>query len=164
MHKAIEKIKAEKAAGKTIVFTNGCFDILHVGHTRYLAQARKLGDLLVVGLNSDSSVRRLKGPDRPVNGELARSEVLESLRCVDQVIIFDEDTPLNLIAALIPDILVKGGDWDVSQIVGSDIVKAGGGKVLSLPFVDGYSTTAIIEKAVNPNSAGAEKSGPGSKS
>lgn len=134
------------SSGKRIVFTNGCFDILHRGHVEYLNEAKKLADLLIVGLNSDSSVKKLKGPERPVNREQDRKFVLENLRCVDQVAIFDEQTPLNLIKEVKPDILVKGGDWSVDQIVGSDFVLGQGGKVMSLRFVKGYSTTKIIEK------------------
>jgi rfaE bifunctional protein nucleotidyltransferase chain/domain len=134
-------------SGKKIVFTNGCFDILHRGHVAYLNQARSLGDILVVGLNSDASVKRLKGPTRPINAELDRKYVLENLKCVDHVEIFESDTPFDLIKSLMPDLLVKGGDWKIEQIVGSDIVMANGGQVLSLNFVDGYSTTSIIEKS-----------------
>ena len=132
--------------GKKVVFTNGCFDVLHRGHVSYLAQARDLGDLLVLGLNSDSSVRRLKGPTRPVNDEESRALVLASLECVDYVVLFDEDTPYRLIDAVQPDILVKGGDYQIDQIVGYDIVKARGGEVLTLPFVDGFSSTSIINR------------------
>lgn len=132
--------------GKKIVFTNGCFDILHRGHVTYLAEAKKLGDLLVIGLNSDASVKRLKGPERPINGEQDRQYVLSQLKSVDFVEIFSEDTPLNLILAVRPDVLVKGGDWKIEQIVGGKEVIAAGGKVYSLNFVDGYSTTNLIEK------------------
>lgn len=135
-----------KIKKKTIVFTNGCFDILHPGHVDYLNRAKKLGDILVVGLNSDASVRRLKGPTRPVNKEQDRALVLSNLRSVDYVIIFEEDTPYELIKAVEPDFLVKGGDWPVDKIVGADIVCQKGGKVLSLNFLPGYSTTAIIER------------------
>jgi rfaE bifunctional protein nucleotidyltransferase chain/domain len=131
---------------KKIVFTNGCFDILHRGHIAYLNEAKSLGDVLVIGLNSDSSVKDLKGETRPINGELDRKFVLENLKSVDYVFIFDEQTPLNLIKELTPDVLVKGGDWKIEQIVGSDYVLKNGGKVYSLNFVDGYSTTNIIEK------------------
>ena len=133
-------------AGRKVVFTNGCFDILHVGHVRYLQEARALGDLLVVGLNSDSSVRKLKGPKRPVNSELARAEVMAALGCVDFVAIFSEDTPLKLIEKVRPEILVKGGDWKIEDIVGGPFVKSYGGDVRSLKFVDGFSTTSTIEK------------------
>jgi rfaE bifunctional protein nucleotidyltransferase chain/domain len=132
--------------GKKIVFTNGCFDILHRGHVAYLNQARSLGDLLVVGLNSDQSVKRLKGTERPINNELDRQYVLSQLRAVDFVEIFSEDTPLNLILVLKPRILVKGGDWKIDQIVGAREVIASGGEVFSLNFVEGYSTTSLIKK------------------
>jgi D-beta-D-heptose 7-phosphate kinase/D-beta-D-heptose 1-phosphate adenosyltransferase len=132
--------------GQKIVFTNGCFDILHVGHVTYLKKAKALGDVLVVGLNSDRSVRALKGKGRPVNRQLDRATVLAAMASVDYVAIFDEDTPLRLIEALKPDILVKGGDWKTSAIVGSDFVKARGGRVLRIPFVDGYSTTSTIKR------------------
>lgn len=130
-----------------VVFTNGCFDLVHKGHVRYLQKARSLGDILVVALNSDESVRRLKGPTRPINALPDRMEVLAALECVDYVTWFDEDTPLKLIILLHPAYLVKGGDWKPSEIVGSDEVLAWGGKVRSLPFVDGYSTTRLIEKS-----------------
>ena len=132
--------------GKKIVFTNGCFDILHKGHVSYLAEAKKLGDLLVVGLNSDASVKRLKGPERPINTETDRQYVLSQLKSVDFVEIFHEDTPLNLILEVKPKVLVKGGDWKIDQIVGGKEVIASGGEVFSLKFIDGYSTTSIIEK------------------
>lgn len=132
--------------GKRLVFTNGCFDILHLGHVDYLARARQLGDLLVVGVNSDASVRRLKGARRPVNGENERAGVLGALACVDHVVVFEEDTPYRLIELIQPDVLVKGGDWPVHKIVGRDIVEARGGKVLSLPVLPGYSTTGTIER------------------
>lgn len=132
---------------KKIVFTNGCFDILHRGHVAYLNEARSLGDILIVGVNSDQSVKRLKGESRPINSELDRKFLLENLRCVDFVEIFTEDTPYNLITKIRPQILVKGGDWKPEQIVGSDIVLGLGGQVKSLHFEDGYSTTGIIEKA-----------------
>lgn len=129
-----------------LVFTNGCFDILHVGHTRYLAEARALGDILVVGCNSDASVRRLKGPERPIQNEADRAEVLASLAAVDYVVLFDEDTPEALIEKLAPDVLVKGGDWAPEKIVGSKFVLANGGEVRALPFHPGHSTTALIER------------------
>ena len=129
-----------------VVFTNGCFDILHRGHIEYLNEAKSLGMYLIVGLNSDSSTRRLKGEDRPVNKETDRAYVLSNLKCVDAVIIFNEDTPYDLISSVKPDFLVKGGDWKEDQIVGSDIVKLYGGKVISLKFVDSYSTSNIIER------------------
>lgn len=134
-------IRGLKQSGKTIVFTNGCFDILHKGHVRYLKQAGKLGDVLVVGLNSDKSVSAIK-PGRPVNSEKDRAEILSCLTMVDFVVLFGEKTPYNLIRSVAPDILVKGGDWRKEEIVGSDIVK----ETHSLPFVKGVSTTSIIEK------------------
>lgn len=136
----------EENKGKKIVFTNGCFDILHRGHVTYLAEARKLGDLLVIGLNSDASVKRLKGPERPINQETDRQYVLSQLKSVDFVEIFTEDTPLSLILKVQPKVLVKGGDWKIDQIVGAKEVIANGGDVFSLNFVDGYSTTSIINK------------------
>lgn len=142
---ALDKFLKDNA-GKRIVFTNGCFDILHRGHVTYLTEARKLGDLLVVGLNADSSVKRLKGNDRPINNERDRQYVLSQLKAVDFVEIFSEDTPLNLILKVNPKILVKGGDWKIDQIVGGKEVIANGGEVFSLNFVDGYSTTSLINK------------------
>ena len=136
----------EKNRGKKIVFTNGCFDILHRGHVTYLSEAKKLGDLLVLGVNSDASVKRLKGPERPINNEKDRAYVLSQLKAVDFVEIFSEDTPLNLILTVKPNVLVKGGDWKIDQIVGGKEVRASGGQVFSLNFVDGYSTTSLIEK------------------
>jgi len=132
--------------GKRIVFTNGCFDILHRGHVTYLNEAKKLGDLLVIGVNSDASVKRLKGPERPINNETDRAYVLSQLKSVDFTEIFTEDTPLNLILKVKPKILVKGGDWKIDQIVGAKEVIADGGDVFSLNFVDGYSTTSVINK------------------
>lgn len=137
---------------RKIVFTNGCFDILHRGHVAYLKEAKSKGDLLIVGLNSDVSVKRLKGESRPVNDEQSRKFVLESLKPVDFVEIFPEDTPLNLIKKVMPNVLVKGGDWEPEQIVGSKEVLANGGIVLSLSFVEGFSTTSIIEKIASPSS------------
>ena len=128
------------------VFTNGCFDVLHVGHLRYLKEARSMGDRLVVGLNNDSSVRKLKGEKRPIHTEVERKEMLLSLRFVDEVHIFDEDTPLRLIKEIKPDVLVKGGDWALNTIVGYDFVTERGGSVHSLSFYEGYSTTNTIEK------------------
>ena len=131
---------------KKIVFTNGCFDILHAGHVQMLNEAKKQGSYLIVGLNSDASVKRLKGESRPVNKESDRKFLLENLKAVDEVIIFEEDTPLNLIKKIKPDVLVKGGDWSLDQIVGGDFVIDNGGEVKSLIFKDGYSTTNIIQK------------------
>lgn len=132
---------------KKIVFTNGCFDILHRGHVAYLNEARAQGDVLIVGLNSDASVKRLKGESRPINSEQDRKFVLENLKAISFVEIFTEDTPYNLIKEVMPHTLVKGGDWKPDQIVGSDIVLNNGGEVKSLQFVDGFSTTKTIEKA-----------------
>jgi rfaE bifunctional protein nucleotidyltransferase chain/domain len=132
--------------GKKVVFTNGCFDILHRGHVSYLNEARSCGDMLVVGLNSDASVKRLKGEHRPVNNEQDRKFMLENLKAVDYVFIFEEDTPYNLINDVRPNVLVKGGDWKVEDIVGHDIVSADGGEVRSLNFEDGYSTTNLINE------------------
>jgi rfaE bifunctional protein nucleotidyltransferase chain/domain len=140
------RLEALREEGRTTVFTNGCFDLLHPGHIRYLTRAAELGDVLVVALNSDDSVRRVKGRDRPVLGELDRAEVLAALECVDFVTVFREKTPLETIEAVRPDILVKGGDWPVDQIVGKDIVEEYGGKVLAIEFEEGYSTTRIIDR------------------
>ncbi len=131
---------------ESVVFTNGCFDILHRGHIEYLNQAKSLGKYLIIGLNSDSSVKKLKGTDRPINNETDRAFILNNLKCVDAVIIFEEETPYDLINSVKPDFLVKGGDWKEEQIVGSDIVNSYGGKVISLKFVDSYSTSDIIER------------------
>ncbi len=144
-----EKIcDALKQSGKRIVFTNGCFDILHPGHARYLSSARNLGDYLIVALNSDRSVRAIKGSKRPIFPEKMRAELLAALTCVDCVLIFNEENPLQVIKSLLPHILVKGGDWQENQIIGADEIKAGGGQVRRIPFVTGYSTTDIIEKIV----------------
>ena len=143
---AEKKAARWRAKNKKIVFTNGCFDILHYGHVHYLADAKKLGDYLVVGINSAASVKRLKGAHRPINDDLTRFHLLAALAFVDIVVEFDDDTPLELIKKINPDILVKGGDWQPSQIIGSDFVLAGGGEVKSLPFVVGYSTTNIEAK------------------
>ena len=136
-----------RQANKKIVFTNGCFDLLHVGHVRYLEQAKQLGDLLFVGLNSDESVKRLKGPLRPIQNQDDRAEILAALRCVDFVSVFDEDTPYQLIKKVRPQILVKGGDWKIEAIVGHDLVTSWGGQVYSLTFIDGKSTTSLISKS-----------------
>jgi len=132
--------------GKTVVFTNGCFDILHAGHVQYLEKAKALGDMLIVAINSDASVRRLKGAPRPINSEQDRAYILSRLKPVDAVVVFDDDTPLRVIETLLPDILVKGSDWDVENIVGKDIVEADGGEVRTIEFLDGRSTSGIIEK------------------
>ena len=139
-------VRDARAAGRRIVFTNGVFDILHPGHLRYLQAARRHGDVLIVGLNSDASVRRNKGPSRPINPEQERAEVLEALECVDAVSIFDDETPAEIIRRVQPDVLVKGADWPADQIVGRDTVEARGGKVVLEPVEQGYSTTAIIER------------------
>lgn len=135
-----------RARHKRIVFTNGCFDILHVGHVNYLTRARSLGDVLVVGLNSDSSVRRLKGKARPIVTQKNRAKVLAALACVDFIVMFNNPTPFNLIKAIKPDVLVKGGDWKAKDIVGGRFVKSCSGRVKSLPYVKGFSTKALIRK------------------
>jgi len=134
--------------GKKVVFTNGCFDILHKGHVRYLNQARSLGDVLIVGINSDSSVREIKGPSRPIVPESERAEVLAALGCVDYVFIFADPTPERVIEALVPDVLVKGADWKISEIIGRDTVEKAGGIVRNLPLVEGSSTSGIIQKVI----------------
>jgi rfaE bifunctional protein nucleotidyltransferase chain/domain len=135
-----------RASGKTVVFTNGVFDLLHPGHVRYLQHARSLGDALIVGINSDRSVRAVKGPDRPINPEAERAEILAALDCVDAVAIFDEETPFEIISAVQPDVLVKGADWAEHAIVGRDIVEARGGKVVRAALEQGYSTSSILAK------------------
>lgn len=132
--------------GKRVVFTNGCFDIIHRGHVDYLIKARALGDVLVVGMNSDASVQRLKGPTRPIVEEQDRSFVLAALSCVDYVCLFEDDTPLALITAIVPDVLVKGGDWSIENIVGREIVEQAGGSVQTISFVPNRSTTNIVQK------------------
>ena len=139
-------VRDARANGARIVFTNGVFDILHPGHLRYLEAARRHGDLLIVGLNSDASVRRNKGPERPINPEHERAEVLAALQCVDAVSVFDEETPADIIRRVQPDILVKGADWPADQIVGRDTVEARGGRVVLEPVEQGYSTSSIIDK------------------
>jgi D-beta-D-heptose 7-phosphate kinase/D-beta-D-heptose 1-phosphate adenosyltransferase len=144
---AVAFVARVRAEGRTIVFTNGVFDILHPGHIRYLQDARAMGDVLIVGVNSDRSARAQgKAPDRPINSEAERCEVLAALASVDAVVIFDEDTPHQIIAAIQPDILVKGADWGENAIVGRDIVEARGGRVVRIKLADGYSTTRLIEK------------------
>src|SRR5262249_27171640 len=135
-----------RSLGRRLVFTNGCFDLLHRGHVRYLNEARSLGDALVVALNSDRSVRSLKGPGRPILNEQERAEVIAALEAVEYVTVFDEETPRELIAELLPDVLVKGGDWKLDEIVGREEVEAAGGRVLSLPYIEGSSTTDIIDR------------------
>ncbi len=152
MGRVISKDELIEAAGpdargvRRVVFTNGCFDLLHPGHIRSLERARSLGDLLVVGINSDHSVRQLKGTERPLIHERERAEILAALAAVDFVVVFDELTPRELIAALLPDVLVKGADWGASEVVGREEVEAAGGKVVSVPIEPGYSTTRILEK------------------
>lgn len=142
-----------RATGKKVVFTNGCFDLMHTGHTRYLAKAKSLGDILIVAVNSDASVRGIKGEKRPITSETDRMEVLAALDSVDYVVLFHEPDPGRIIAELQPDVLVKGGDWPIEKIVGRDTVEARGGKVLSVGYIEGASTTGIIEKIVNKYSA-----------
>ncbi len=134
-----------RTEGKRIVFTNGCFDLLHVGHLRYLEQAKRLGNILVVGVNTDRSVQTIKGRHRPILPEDERAELLSGLWCVDYVTLFDEPTPLELITQLKPDVLVKGGDWDMETIVGREVVEGSGGKVVTLPYIEGTSSSLIIE-------------------
>lgn len=148
---SLKKLQAELASGrekKKVVFTNGCFDILHAGHVRYLKKARSLGDVLVVGLNSDSSVRSIKGPARPIVPQRERSEVLSALECVDYVVLFSGPTPLKLIEAIKPDVLAKGADWAARDIVGADIVKNSGGRLARITLVKGRSTTNIIRRVL----------------
>ena len=147
---SIDELRVERARlraeGKRLVFTNGCFDILHVGHTRYLKRARELGDALLVAVNSDRSVRELKGAGRPIMNADERAEMLSALAAVDYVTIFDDISPRALIADILPDVLVKGGDYDLDEIHGREEVEAAGGRVLSLPFIEGASTSGIIER------------------
>ena len=142
-----------KASGEKIVFTNGCFDILHPGHTRYLFAARELGDYLVVAVNSDRSVRAIKGSERPILNEKIRAELVAALSCVDCVLIFDEDNPLEVIRYLLPDILVKGGDWSEEEIIGADVVKKAGGEVKVIPYITGFSTSDLIKKIISLHSS-----------
>ena len=142
-------IEVYKNQHKKIVFTNGCFDLLHIGHVTYLEEAKKQGDILIVGINTDESVKKLKGSTRPIQNENDRAQILAALKSVDHTILFSEETPLNLIKMIKPDVLVKGGDWKIDQIVGSDFVISNGGIVKSLNFVNGKSTTSIIEKSKN---------------
>ena len=143
---AVQFAQQVRAAGKTIVFTNGVFDLLHPGHVRYLQHARSLGDALIVGINSDRSVRAVKGPHRPINSEAERAEILAALACVDAVAIFDEETPFEIVTAVQPDVLVKGADWAPDKIIGRDIVEARGGKVVLMKVEEGWSTTSIVAK------------------
>ena len=144
---AVTFVESRRRLGQRIVFTNGVFDLLHPGHVRYLQAARREGDVLIVGINSDRSVRSNKGPSRPIMPEHERAEVLEALACVDAVVVFDEETPAVIIEALQPDVLVKGADWAADAIVGRDTVEARGGKVVRMPIESGWSTSAIIERA-----------------
>ncbi len=146
--KLIIAVKKLKKQGKKIVFTNGCYDLLHGGHVRFLAAAKKMGDVLVLALNSDASVRRIKGPKRPVTNQDERAEVMSALESVDIVTIFDENDPYNIIKDIVPNVLVKGGDWALDKIIGADIVEAAGGKVRNVPYVKGKSTTNIIAKVM----------------
>jgi rfaE bifunctional protein nucleotidyltransferase chain/domain len=155
MHKKIKTVQELRsllailrALGKKIVFTNGCFDLIHAGHTRYLAQAKAFGDVLVVAANSDASVRAIKGEKRPINSEADRMETLAALESVDFVTLFEELDPYRIIGELQPDVLVKGGDWPIDKIIGRDIVEARGGRVVNVPYVEGPSTTRLIEKII----------------
>jgi rfaE bifunctional protein nucleotidyltransferase chain/domain len=144
---AVRWVQELQAQGRKVVFTNGCFDLLHRGHVHYLEEARALGDALIVGVNTDASAARLnKGPGRPLTPEADRARVLAACACVDRVVLFEEDTPLELITALQPDVLVKGGDYQLNEIVGREIVRARGGRVVALPFLPGYSTTALLKR------------------
>ncbi len=146
MQELLPKLAYWKFKGMKVVFTNGCFDIIHRGHVEYLAKAASLGDILILGLNSDASVKRLKGEDRPINDENSRALIMSSLKVIDNVILFEEDTPYNLIKSINPDILVKGGDYKAEDIVGYDIVMENNGKVVAIDFVDGFSSTNIIDR------------------
>ena len=146
---ALKELKAWREKNKKIVFTNGCFDIIHPGHIDYLSQARDLGDILVLGLNTDQSVRLLnKGSNRPINDERTRANVLAGLASVDLIVFFDEETPYNLIKLLQPNVLVKGKDYEVEKIIGFDILKENGGEVITIPFLEGYSTSSLIKKII----------------
>lgn len=147
--KTVNKLRAKH---KKIVFTNGCFDVMHLGHVMYLAKARSHGNILIVGLNSDKSVKEIKGPSRPIQDERSRLGVLAALECVDYVVLFNEPTPIKLIEALKPNILVKGADWNIKDIVGSDIVKKNRGKIIKIKYIHGYSTSKIIEKILSEHS------------
>ena len=151
--KTLEQAKSNvadwKAKGNTVVFTNGCFDLLHLGHVDYLEKARALGDKLILGLNTDDSVSRFKGPQRPIQDQNSRAHVLAALQFIDMVVFFNEDTPLNLISTLMPNVLVKGSDYLAENIVGADVVKKAGGEVKTIEFVPGYSTSRIVEKIKN---------------
>jgi len=146
LNQAQTQIAGWRKQGKRIVFTNGCFDLLHPGHVHYLQAARELGDFLVVGLNDDDSIRRLKGPSRPVNNLEHRACILAAIKSVDMVVAFSEDTPIKLITSLMPDVLVKGGDYSVEDIVGAEEVRGNGGKVVVIPFLNGHSSTGLIDR------------------
>ena len=147
LDEAVRRVSELKRQGKRVVFTNGCFDLLHPGHTRYLAEARKLGDVLLVAVNSDASVRSLKGPPRPIFPENERAEIVAALACVDLVTVFDDLTPQKVIARMLPQVLVKGGNWAPDQIVGREEVEAAGGQVVLIPVVDGFSTSSLFQAA-----------------
>ena len=150
----LEKVRSLKNEGRKIVFTNGCFDLLHPGHIAYLQAARRMGDVLIVGLNSDRSVREIKGASRPILTEVERAIVLSGLESVNFVIVFDESTPLNLVRSILPDVLVKGGDWGLFEIVGRKDVEDAGGRVVALPYEAGSSTSGIVERILKQNSKG----------
>lgn len=158
IQQARDLVQAAQQTGRRVVFTNGCFDLLHRGHVRYLEEARDWGDILVVAVNSDHSVRQIKGPSRPILNQEERSEVLAALHCVDVVIIFEEPDPLAVIEQIRPDVLVKGADWSRNQIIGADFVESIGGRVVQVPFLKGASTTGIIERIV-ANCLGQHRSG-----
>jgi rfaE bifunctional protein nucleotidyltransferase chain/domain len=151
VEQSLAQIENWRSQGQKIVFTNGCFDILHLGHVDYLEKAAGLGDRLIIGLNTDDSVSRFKGPERPIQDQNSRARILSSLQFVDMVVLFNEDTPLELISKLIPDILVKGSDYLAENIVGAEVVKKHGGEVKTIDFVSGYSTSRIIEKIKKSN-------------
>src|SRR5438094_2351101 len=157
LDRTVEAVAGLKRQGKRVVFTNGCFDLLHPGHTRYLAEARTLGDALLVAVNSDRSVRALKGPGRPILPEHGRAEILAALECVDYVTVFDDLTPRSLIARLLPEVLAKGADWGPTEIVGREEVEAAGSRVVSIHVVPGFSTSALIESAVKAWAPGADR-------
>lgn len=141
-------LKQLKTDYSTIVFTNGCFDILHVGHLRILNEARKLGEILILGLNSDSSIKQLKGSNRPIVNQIDRSEILSNFRCIDYIVIYDDESVYDLVSFIKPDVLVKGGDYTIQQVVGHDIVESYGGQVITVPFVDNNSTTDLLKKVI----------------
>ncbi len=159
LKKLLGELGPLRKKGARVVFTNGCFDIIHAGHVRYLKKAKALGDLLIVGLNSDRSVRAVKGEKRPIVSEKERSEVLSALEPVDYVVIFNEPTPIRLIEAVRPDVLVKGADWSAGEIVGADVVKKAGGRVARIRLVKGVSTTNIVERVLRLHKRGAERKG-----